>query len=212
MHQPQRLGTDDQPRPLQYSLRSILILMTGACVLLSLRPYVSVPRGVLDVLGILGWSAVVACQGVCALAAWSRYRTSTAGRARWSSRGHQAAVVLASLAAIAPVITLLLCLLIFYAGDFNIAKISNSFPSRALGSGAAPLRLGGPAALAPPPTWVAIWYGMFFLNPASVLLILITCMFYFRPGRDFPFFSMRMFGLISAWIATAVAISYFPFK
>ncbi len=190
---------DGRPRRLQYSLRALLVLMTFCCVALSLLSYVPIPLWVLPMLGVLAWSALVVGHGRAALATAAGYRKRRPDHhSPWLLARRRGALLLASLAAIGPVVTFLLFLVAFSCAGLNVDQLAELglFVDRLIGFDA----LGGRGV------WAGVWLALVYANLASVLLIVVSYSAYWRSRTDLALFVMRLFGLMSSLIATCAAL------
>jgi hypothetical protein len=189
---------DDRPRRLQYSLRALLVLMTFCCVALSLLSYVSIPLWVLPMLGILAWSAVVVGHGKAALATAAAYRKRRPENSPWLSVRRRGSVLLASLAAIGPVVTFLLFLVAFTCAGLAVDQLAEI--------GLSVDRFTGFDALGGRGAWAGTWLALAYANLASILLNVVSYSIYWRSRTDPALFAMRLFGLMSSSIATCAAL------
>jgi hypothetical protein len=187
---------DDRPRRLQYSLRALLALMTFSCIALSLLRYVSIPLWVLPLLGILAWSGLVVAHGKAALAAG--YRKRRADDSPWLSGRRRSAVLLASLAAMGPVITFLLFTVTLSYAGLDVGQFGDI--------GLLVDKLTGSDALGSRSAWGGAWLVLAYVNLASVLLNVVSLSVYWRSRTDLALFAVRVFGLMSSSIATCAAL------
>jgi hypothetical protein len=192
------LEVDDRPGRLQYSLRALLVLMTFCCLALSLLSYVSIPLWVLPMLGILAWSALVVGHGRAALATATSYRKRRPSGSPWLPARRRAAVLLASLAAIGPVITLLLFIGAFSCAGLDIDHLSEI--------GLVVNEFTGSDALGSRGVWATSWLALAYANLASILLNVVSYSIYWRSRTDLAMFAMRLFGLMSSSSATCAAL------
>ena len=124
MHCGRPCEDDDRPRRLQYSLRTLLFVMTVCCIALSLLRNVSIPLWVLPLLGILAWSGLVVAYGRAALVTAANYRERPADHSSWLSARRRWAVLFAALAACGPVITFLLVVAAFSCAGLDVDYLS----------------------------------------------------------------------------------------
>ena len=194
MHYGPDLDDAQRPRRLQYSLRGMLAVMTLCCVGLSLLSYLPVPLFVLPVLGVAAWSGLVVGQGVSALAAAADDRRGSwdASRRWWSRR--RWAVLLASMGAVVPAITLLV-----FVGVFSFSGSGGVWIERCLAL------VHGTTELGSRGTRGQMWLVLLLLNLGSGLVNLTTFTFYARPGEDFSLLVMRVFGVLNSMTAAAAA-------
>ena len=182
---------------LQYSLRSLLLVMTFCCLGLALLRHLAFPEWALGALAVLAWSGVVAGQGGAALAA-AGYRRRRREADFWLSLRRRWAVYLAAAGAVGPVATFLLFVVVFAGAGLDVDRLDRCFH---LIRGSAEHGWRG--------AWPGIWTALFFLNPAAVFLNAISCPCYFRPRQDFPLLLVRAFGLLSSLAATGVTWAFY---
>jgi len=197
---PYRQHSDEgePPRRLQFSLRSLVILMTFCCVALSLLSYASFPPFALHVLVVLAWSGLVVGQGGSALAAASGYRRRGPNEESWLRARRRWAVFLASVAAVGPTITFLLFAVASYCRGSRVDQIDWWLAE-----------IRASAELGSRGVFFSVWLALLCLDSASALLNAMSCAFYFRPRHDFPLLLMRVFGLLSSLIATLAALGFY---
>lgn len=181
----------ESPRRLQYGIAAMLAVTAIVAVLLSLwpRPGSFTPLGhallalwVIVTLGLWGGA-------VRTIVAFSRragsYSPSEVGR-------HYVAFTLAVVGGIAPTACLGFYRLVFGSGGSNVAQFASS-EGMDLWS-----------------IWFHAWIPLWYLSPASVVVILASYLVFFRPRKDAALFVMRACGLGSALISTWVVNTYFP--
>ena len=198
MHHRQSPHDGRPPTRLQFSLRSLLIVMTFCCLGLSLLSYLSFPPVALQVLGVVAWAGLVVGQGASALAAGADYRRRRPHNSSWLRVRRRWAVWLASLAAVGPTITLLLFVVVFCCSGYDVDRIDRWFDE-----------ISGSAELGSRGFWFNTWMALALLNSGSALLSPISCAFYFRPSRDFALLLVRVFGLLSALVATSITLAFY---
>lgn len=174
---------------LQFSLRSLLIAMTAICVMLSLRPYVTVPLAVWEVLGVVAWAALIALQGFLLLRASERYRMPNGNDSKWLAVRRQNALVLTAASVVAPTITFVVFAVLFHTGT-DILAVPNSF-----------FTLEG--------IWFYVWAFFALANSISLLLVLASYALYFHLRRDLPFFAARLIGILNGLAAIGVTVGFY---
>lgn len=182
----------------QFSLRSLLALMTFCCLALALLRYLAFPEWALGVLAVLAWSGAVTGQGGAALTAAAGFRRRGREPGFWPSLRRRWAVYLAAAGAVGPVATFLLFVVVFAGAGFDLDRLSRCFH---LVHGSAEHGWHGP--------WPAIWTALFFLNPASVFLNAVSYPCYFRPRHDLALLLVRAFGLLNGLAATGVTWAFY---
>jgi len=183
---------------LQFSLRSLLAVMTFCCLALALLRYLAFPEWAVGSLAVLAWSGVVAGQGGAALTAAAGYRRRGREPGYWPSRRRRWAVYLAAAGAVGPVATFLLFVVVFAGAGLELDRLDRCFH---LVHGSAEHGWHG--------AWPAIWSALFFLNPAGVFLNAVSCPCYFRPRHDVALLLVRALGLLNALAATGVTWAFF---
>ena len=189
---------DDRPKRLQYSLRTLLLLMTLCCVALSVLRNVSVPLWVLPLLGILAWSALVVAYGRAALVTATSYRERRAEHLPGPSARRRWAVLFATLGAFGPVITFLLFVAVFSFAGLDVERL-----------GMARLAVNeftGTNALNTRGAWAIAWLALTYANLVSILLNVASYSVYWRSRTDMGLFALRLFGLMSSSVATCAAL------
>jgi len=179
---------------LQYSLRSLLVVMTFCCLGLALLRHLAFPEWALGALAVLAWSGVVAGQGGAALAAAAGYRRRGREAGFWPSLRRRGAVYLAAAGAVGPVATFLLFVVVFAGAGLELDRCFHL--------------IRGSAEHGWQGAWPGIWTALFSLNLAGVLLNAISCPCYFRPRQDVALLLVRAFGLLSALAATGVTVAF----
>jgi hypothetical protein len=183
---------------LQYSLRSLLVVMTFCCLGLSLVQHLSFPKWFGGVLAVLAWSCLVAGEGVSALAAASGYRLRRREEEFWPWLRRRSAVFLTAVGAVGPATTFLLFVVAFSCAGLDVERLDEYLAQiRDVPWGG--WRTAG----------FRIWMTLLFLNPASALLNAISWLSYFRPWQDFSFLLVRVFGLLSSLAATGVTLGFY---
>lgn len=182
----------------QFSLRSLLALMTFCCLALALLRYLAFPEWALGSLAVLAWSGVVAGQGGAALTAAAGCRQRAREPGLWPSLGRRWAVYLAAAGAVGPVATFLLFVVVFAGAGFELDRLGRCFH---LVRGSAEHGWQG--------AWPGIWTILFFLNPAGVFLNAVSCPCYFRPRQNFALLLVRAFGFLNALAATGVTWAFY---
>jgi hypothetical protein len=179
-------------------LRSLLVVMTFSCLALSLVRHLSFPKEAVGALAVLGWSGLVAGQGISALAAAGKYRLRGRDSDFWPWLRRRSAVFLVAAGAVAPVITFLLFVVAFTCVGLDVERLDEELAElRDVTWGGWPL------------AWLRVWTWLLYLNPASALLIAISGLSYFRPSQNVAFLLVRLFGLLSALTATVVVFGFY---
>ena len=107
-------------------------------------------------------------------------------------------MLLASLAAIGPVITFLVFSAALSCAGLEVDHLGEIGPVVDELTGTDALGSGG--------VWAGTWLALVYVNLVSALLNVVSYSVYWRSRTDLALFAMRLFGLMSSSIATCAAL------